>query len=127
MGARGQSRGEASGTIYLLHFSGRTRDGEQHYLGWTENLERRYTEHRTGCGCRETSKAVAEGLKLTVVQTWAGTPLLEMRLKKWSRKGRKGFAGICPFCAGQSELPDGLVQALGAPVARSRVTVQPRS
>jgi predicted GIY-YIG superfamily endonuclease len=103
----------ARGTVYLLHFSERTKQNRQHYLGWTSDLARRFAEHRSGRGCRETRKPVAEGLTLTVAQTWAGTPLLERRLKEWSRRRQEGFAGICPLCGGTVALPHDLQQDLG--------------
>ena len=111
---------DAPGTIYLLHFSGRTKRGQQHYLGWTSNIERRITQHRLGSGAGVTRNAVAEELKLTVAQTWKGTPDLETRLKEWSRQGRKGFSGICPFCAGDAPLPPDVARDLGAPTLRIR-------
>jgi predicted GIY-YIG superfamily endonuclease len=111
---------DAPGTIYLLHYSGRTKQGRQHYLGWTSNTEARYAQHCSGSGAGETKKAVAEGLKITMAQTWKGTPLLERRLKEWSREGRKGFAGICPFCPTQDALPPDLASALGVPSLRVR-------
>jgi predicted GIY-YIG superfamily endonuclease len=104
---------DALGTIYLLHYSGRTKQRHQHYLGWSSDVERRYAQHRSGRGSGETKKAVAEGLKITMAQTWKGTPLLERRLKEWSRKGWKGFAGICPFCQKEDVLPSDLADALG--------------
>jgi predicted GIY-YIG superfamily endonuclease len=109
---------DARGTIYLLHYSARTREARQHYLGWCSDVERRVAQHRSGCGCRETAKAVAEGLKLTLAQTWRGTPLLERRMKEWSREGRKGFAGICPFCMDDAVLPPELTRDLGPPSLR---------
>ena len=111
---------DAPGTIYLLHFSGRTKRGQQHYLGWTSNIERRITQLRLGSGAGVTRNAVAEGLKLTVARTWKGTPDLETRLKEWSRQGRKGFSGICPFCAGDAPLPPDVARDLGAPTLRIR-------
>jgi predicted GIY-YIG superfamily endonuclease len=110
----------APGTVYLLHYSSRTSAGRQHYVGWTADIERRVAQHRAGRGCRETSKAVAEGLKLALAQTWKGTPALEERLKAWSRHGRKGFAGICPFCGTPVELPAALARDLGEPTLRIR-------
>jgi predicted GIY-YIG superfamily endonuclease len=111
---------DALGTIYLLHYSGRTKEGRQHYLGWSSNTETRFAQHRSGRGAGDTKKAVAEGLKLTMAQTWKGTPLLELRLKEWSREGRKGFAGICPFCPKEDALPPELASALGLPSLRVR-------
>jgi len=104
---------EVPGTIYLLHYSARTSGNRQHYLGWTRNLERRFAQHRSGFGCDETAKAVAQGLTITVAQTWRGTLALETHLKEWSREGRKGFSGICPLCDGKRKLPADLASELG--------------
>lgn len=104
---------DTRGTIYLLHYSARTSQGRQHYLGWSSDVVRRFSQHRSGHGCRETAKAVAEGLQITLAQTWRGTPRLEQSLKEWSREGRKGFAGLCPLCDGSAILPIDLHAALG--------------
>jgi predicted GIY-YIG superfamily endonuclease len=111
---------DASGTIYLVHFSARTRQGHQHYLGWSEDVERRIAQHRSGGGAGETRRAVAEGLKLTVSQTWKGTPGLETRLKEWHRGLRKSFAHMCPLCPGEAALPTALAHELGEPSLRIR-------
>jgi predicted GIY-YIG superfamily endonuclease len=96
MSTNGFPAPDTRGVVYLVHFSGRTKQGHQHYLGFSSDLEWRYRQHRLGWGANETKKAIAEGLKLTVAQTWEATPALERRLKEWSKEGRKGFAGICP-------------------------------
>jgi predicted GIY-YIG superfamily endonuclease len=120
MASRSFPPDDTPGTIYLLHFSGKTKQGRQHYLGWSSNSEARLGRHRSGWGARETRKALAEGLKLTLAQTWNGTPRLERRLKEWSRAGNKGFSGICPFCSRQDALPPELASELGAPSLRVR-------
>jgi predicted GIY-YIG superfamily endonuclease len=118
MSTNGFPAPDTRGDVYLVHFSGRTRQGRQHYLGFSSDLERRYRQHRYGWGAEETKKAIAEGLKLTVAQTWRGTPALERRLKEWSREGKKGFAGICPLCSGEVDLPPDLARDLGKPSMR---------
>jgi predicted GIY-YIG superfamily endonuclease len=110
-----QPHPNARGTVYLVHFSGRTSQNRQHYLGWSADVNRRFAQHVSGHGARETRKALAEGLKVTLAQTWRGTPDLEWRIKQWSRRGAKGFAGLCPFCAGGAMLPDALARELGPP------------
>jgi predicted GIY-YIG superfamily endonuclease len=120
MASRKYPSDDVLGTIYLVHFSARTKQGRQHYLGWSSNTEARFGRHRTGWGAGETKKAVAEGLKLTMAQTWKGTPLLERRFKEWSRQGRKGFAGVCPLCSRQDLLPPELASELGTPSMRVR-------
>jgi predicted GIY-YIG superfamily endonuclease len=97
MSTNGFPAPNARGVVYLVHFSGRTKQNRQHYLGFSSDLERRYRQHRLGWGATETKKAITEGLKLTVAQTWDGTPTLERRLKEWSKAGKKGFSGICPM------------------------------
>ena len=118
MSTNGFPAPDARGYVYLVHFSGRTKQGRQHYLGFSSNLERRYGQHRFGSGANETKKAIAEGLKLTVAQTWKGTPTLERRLKEWSRQGCKGFSGICPLCPREDDLPTDLARELGKPSMR---------
>jgi len=109
---------DSPGTIYLLHFSGRTKQRQQHYLGWARDANARFARHRAGTGAGVTRRAIAEGLSLTQAQTWKGTPAIERRLKEWSRQGRKGFAGICPICDGHAVLPPDLARDLGDPSLR---------
>jgi predicted GIY-YIG superfamily endonuclease len=103
----------ARGTVYLVHFSGRTRQNRQHYLGWSADVGRRFTEHASGRGAHATRKARAEGLKVKLAQAWSGTPDLERRIKEWSRDGAHGFAGLCPYCDRGTKLPEALARELG--------------
>jgi predicted GIY-YIG superfamily endonuclease len=112
----------ARGTVYLVHFSGLTSQNRQHYLGWSADLSRRFAQHASGRGAHETRKALAEGLKIMLAQTWSGTPDLERRIKQWSRRGAKGFAGLCPYCARGAKLPDALARELGPPTYTVRWT-----
>jgi predicted GIY-YIG superfamily endonuclease len=82
----------ARGTVYLVHFSGRTSQNRQHYLGWSADIGRRFTEHTSGWGAHETRKAHAEGLKVKLAQT----PDLERRIKGWSRDGAHGVRRALP-------------------------------
>jgi hypothetical protein len=66
----------------------------------------------------ETRKAIAEGLKLTLAQTWRGTPADERRIKEERRRVRRGFASLCPFCEVEDELAEALVQGMGRPTLR---------
>ena len=102
----------------VKNYSERTVENRQHYLGFSSDLQRRYGQHRSGWGANETRKTIAEGLTLTVAQTWKGTPALERRLKEWSRDGRRGFYRICPLCPRQDDLPPDLTRALGSPSMR---------
>ena len=120
-----QISAEAIGVVYLIHFSGPTSQHRQHYLGWSSDVNRRFERHRSGRGAWETRKATAEGLRLTLAQTWKGTPALEARLKRWSREGRKGFSGLCPFCDGDAVLPKEIARELGAPSLSRRVVPLP--
>jgi hypothetical protein len=85
-----------SGTVYLLHFSGRVSDRHtcQHYLGWTPGpVAERVATHAAGRGARLTQVAAERGLCLTVARTWHGGRELERRLKNQKHGPR-----LCPLC-----------------------------
>lgn len=110
---------ERVGTIYLIHFSAPTKARrQQHYLGWTRDVEKRLARHRAGAGAELTRRAVAEGLRLTLAQTWRGTPAQERRMKEERRRVRRGFACLCPFCKADDALAAELVRGLGAPTLK---------
>jgi predicted GIY-YIG superfamily endonuclease len=112
------------GVVYLIHFSGRTGQGHQHYFGWSGDVYKRFARHKSGRGAVETRKAIAEGLKLTLAQTWRGTPADERRIKQERRRVRRGFAILCPFCEVEDELAAGLVRGMGPPTLK---VVRPRA
>jgi predicted GIY-YIG superfamily endonuclease len=106
------------GTVYLIHYSAPTAAGHQHYLGWTADIGRRFAQHKSGFGAAETRRALSEGLKLTLAQTWRGTPSQERHIKEERRRVRRGFACLCPFCDVHDEAAAELVRGLGAPTLR---------
>ena len=63
---------DAVGAIYLIHFSAPTTARRQHYLGWSADVNERFARHKAGCGAEETRKAVSQGIRLTLAQTWRG-------------------------------------------------------
>ena len=87
-------------------------------MGWSADVCKRFAQHKSGRGAVETRKAIAEGLKLTLAQTWRGTPADERRIKEERRRVRRGFASLCPFCEVEDELAEGLVQGMGRPTLR---------
>jgi predicted GIY-YIG superfamily endonuclease len=109
---------DAIGTIYLVHFSAPTVAHRQHYLGWSADVTRRFAQHCAGHGARQTRKALAEGLRLTLAQTWRGTPSQERRIKDEHRRARRSFAWLCPFCEGDDCLPGSVIAELGPPTLR---------
>jgi predicted GIY-YIG superfamily endonuclease len=106
------------GTVYLLHFSGRTAAGRQHYLGWTTDLAKRLARHQAGRGAAQTRKAVEEGLKLKLAQAWRGTPGDERRIKEERRRVEESFACLCPYCEAEDEAAADLVRGMGPPQLR---------
>jgi predicted GIY-YIG superfamily endonuclease len=112
----------APGTIYLLHFSGPTSVGHQHYLGWTQNVHRRFREHRDGRGSESTRVARSEGLALKLAGTWRGTPGIESQVKEWLRSAGSSYAAFCPYCGGDlGSIPAFLRAVLGAPTTLVRI------
>lgn len=75
-------------TVYLIHFHSKLHHA-QHYLGWTNDLERRVQEHRDGAGSR----------LMEVARVWPeGDRDLERRLKRW-HKART----LCPICKAETK------------------------
>ncbi len=112
----------ARGTIYLLHFAEKTARNHQHYLGFTRDFRRRFSEHSSGRGAVETRIAWSEGLTMRVAATWQGSEVLETRIKLWMRAGRRSYACFCPYCGGDpAEMPEFLQAALGPPTTRIRI------
>ncbi len=101
------------GTVYLLHFSGRTGTGHQHYLGWTTDLPKRLARHRAGRGAEETKKAVDEGLKLKLAQSWRGTLADERRIKDETKAVKRSFGCLCPYCQTDDDRAADLLRGMG--------------
>lgn len=81
--------------LYLLHFEPRFKHAG-HYLGYSDDVERRVAEH-LACNGRSSPlvrAAIAAGCEVTIARTIAGgTRTLERRLK---RQG--GLSRHCPTC-----------------------------
>jgi hypothetical protein len=79
--------------IYLLHFSRPYRHA-RHYLGFTDNLEQRLAEHRSGRGSPLVAAAVRAGIDVVVAATWPGDRSVERRLHRY----KNSRARLCPMC-----------------------------
>lgn len=87
--------------VYLIHFDrpiGTTnpRGKAQHYIGYTESLEKRLAQHRSGNGSAIMAAVSSAGIGWQCVRTWShGTRSLERKLKNY-HKSRQ----LCPICRG---------------------------
>ena len=86
------------GTVYLIHF-GRPYRHARHYLGFTENLDKRITDHLCGTGARLMEVVTKAKIEWKVSRTWPGDRGLERRLKN-----RKEAPKLCPICNGAKAL-----------------------
>jgi predicted GIY-YIG superfamily endonuclease len=79
--------------LYLLHFSPRYRHAG-HYLGFTQNLAKRFARHLEGKGSPLVKAAVGNGSKIVLVRVWAEDGNAEQEIKRvvGSR------ARLCPVC-----------------------------
>jgi predicted GIY-YIG superfamily endonuclease len=84
--------------VYLLHFL-RPLAHARHYLGFSENLDKRLTDHLCGQGARLMEVCFERGIEWKLARTWQGNRELERRLKR-----RHGAADICPLCSGNAAL-----------------------
>jgi len=83
------------GCVYLLHFSEPFHHA-QHYLGWTNNLDKRLAEHRKGARqkCVLTDEIKRHGIPWRLVRTWEKVPLAFEKQLKRQKNGRR----LCPIC-----------------------------
>ena len=83
-------------SVYLLHFHERINPihPAQHYLGSTNDLDRRIWEHRQGLGARLCQVAKERGIGFIVAEVWFGGRRLERQLKR-----QKNSPKFCPICA----------------------------
>lgn len=80
------------GYVYLIHFE-RPIGNAQHYTGYTDNFEKRVSEHRSGTGAELTRLAKEKGINWLVVRVWQDATLeTEKSIKSMSTKI------TCPIC-----------------------------
>ncbi|MFL6284573.1 MAG: GIY-YIG nuclease family protein [Pyrinomonadaceae bacterium] len=78
--------------VYLLCLS-RALAHSKHYIGSSQNLDRRFKEHCSGRGSKFTQAVVRAGIAMRIAATWDGERYEERR-KKLARNA----ARWCPFC-----------------------------
>lgn len=92
-------------TVYLLHYDrpigslDNPRGQAQHYLGSTDNLEKRLAQHHFGKSGAGIVRAFCDkGINFTVARTWefenGDGRKFESRLKKQYKNNRR----LCPIC-----------------------------
>ena len=81
-----------TGTVYLIHFNVAYRHAK-HYLGYSEHLDKRITDHLCGMGARLMEVVTQAGIEWKVARTWTGDRKFERKLKN-----RKDAPHICPIC-----------------------------
>ena len=80
-----------SKTVYLIHFNKPYRHA-RHYLGFTENLDKRITDHLCGMGARLMEVITNAKIEWKISRTWQGDRKLERRLKN------AHGPHLCPEC-----------------------------
>lgn len=80
--------------VYLIHFDKPYRHA-RHYIGFTDNMDRRMHEHEFNCNGARLLQVVREaGIGFRVVRTWPdGDRSLERKLKNWKKS-----SCLCPVC-----------------------------
>lgn len=83
------------GIVYLLHFD-RSYRHARHYIGFTQNLDKRLAEHRAGRGSPLIAAAIADGIDFQLAAIWEGDRHSERRL----HRQKNSRARLCPVCVG---------------------------
>ncbi len=86
------------GVTYLLHFDSPLGGRNQHYVGWTVDLESRIKSHRGGPRerCVFTHEAQLRGIGFRIARVWDNVTILHEK----SIKAAKNHKRFCPICNG---------------------------
>lgn len=79
--------------LYLLHFSPRYRHAG-HYLGYTEDLPKRFALHIQGKGSPLVRAAVNTGSSIVLVRIWGEDGNAEQEIKRVMHS----LVRLCPLC-----------------------------
>ncbi|MGE3487941.1 MAG: endonuclease [Nitrospira sp.] len=82
--------------VYLLHFAPAYKHAK-HYMGYADDIARRFAEHQAGRGARLTQVAVEAGCELILARVWNGVDRGEER----RLKNTKSMPHYCPICCGR--------------------------
>ena len=80
-------------TVYLIHFNTPFKHA-RHYLGFSDDLNQRLTDHLCGKGSRLMEVVTDAGIEWTLARVWSGDRKFERRLKN-----RKNSPALCPICS----------------------------
>jgi hypothetical protein len=98
-------RSNVIGYCYLLHFTrpyiparivGKKLQYAQHYLGWSEHLIPRLTEHKNGNGARLVHIIQQAGIDWQLARVWGQVD----RYFERSLKNQGHAPRMCPLCRG---------------------------
>jgi len=79
--------------VYLIHFE-KPFEHARHYLGYADNIERRFKLHQKGRAARLTQVVTQSGIGLILARVWEGKDRnFERRLKNQNNGPR-----LCPIC-----------------------------
>lgn len=98
------------GFVYLIHFEHKLHHA-QHYIGYTDNVEKRMKRHREGGGSKLISAITKAGIAWDLVRIWVGDRALERRLKN-----QKKARCLCPVCRQAEEGTNASCSASGCNV-----------
>ena len=79
--------------LYLLHFDPRYKHAG-HYLGYTDNLPKRFGLHVNGRGSPLVKAAVTSGSTILLVRIWDEDGNAEQEIKRVMRS----LVRLCPVC-----------------------------
>lgn len=94
-------------TVYILHFDKPITIGKrtfQHYIGYTNNLEKRIAAHRSGRGAMFVDLLQRHGGEFEVALTEEYDERQDARKREVQIK-KRGAARLCPICQQAKEKP----------------------
>lgn len=90
--------------VYLIHFDQNLKHA-RHYIGFTDDLQKRLKTHRAGYGGRLMAAVIENGINWRVARTWPDAT----RNNERYLKNKKNAPALCPICSGKKALNYGVI------------------
>jgi len=95
----------SAGYVYVIHFAGKLAGRARHYIGFSEQLDRRLFVHRSGKGAKILNACNLQSISYGVVVVFENaTELVITRKFERFLKNRKKTRCFCPACLSELTL-----------------------
>ncbi len=94
----------SSGYVYVIHFAGKLAGRARHYIGFSEQLDRRLFVHRSGKGAKILNACNLQSISYGVVVVFENATRKFERFLKNRKKMAPHLSCFCPACLNELTL-----------------------